>query len=67
MDITEAGHIFAHFPHPMHLLASTTAYKPLKTEMAPSGHSFSQQPHATHSFDTIAIFFDALIISENVT
>lgn len=35
--MTEAGHSFAHFPQPTHLLQSTLAAMPRTTSIAPNG------------------------------
>lgn len=45
--MTDAGHSLAHFPQPTHFLGSTFAATPLKTEIAPKGHTLTQQPQAT--------------------
>jgi hypothetical protein len=55
--IAEAGHIAAHFVHPMHIMGSTSAKIPLYTVIASTGHTFTQAPHATQfSRKTFAFF-----------
>ena len=61
--MTDAGHSFAHLPHPTHLVSSMIALIPLKIVIAPKGHIFKQQPQATHRFSSTCAFRDILLTS----
>lgn len=50
MAITDAGHSFAHFPHPIHVSGFTFARMPFHMEIACLGQTFTQQPQATQSW-----------------
>lgn len=49
ISITLAGHSFAHFPQPTHLVISTSAMIPFIILIAPIGQTLMQQPQATQS------------------
>jgi hypothetical protein len=59
--ITPAGQISTHLPHPTHFSSETTARTPLATAMAFFGQTPSQEPQATQTKPTLALFLDFAI------
>ena len=49
-SMQSAGHVFLHFPQPMHKDVLTTAKQPFHTQIAFVGHSCVQAPQETHRF-----------------
>ena len=56
-EITLAGHSFTHLPHPTQRCWSTFAVTPKWIEMAPIGHTLTQQSQATQSLVFTTAFF----------
>lgn len=66
ITITDAGHSFAHLPHPIHAFISIFAIIPFQISMAFLGHTFRQQPQATQSPVLTKAFFFFLIFFSTV-